>query len=135
MGGLAIANYLLYFGRIGVDPFSEAVSAEVLAHAMSMCYATIMVCQLVSIIQRRSVHGFFTRYQFSNRTFWYAMAAAGVIMVVIIYVPFVAGFFGTAPLALLDWTYVGVAAATFLAVREGARVIRVRSPQHSLAAR
>lgn len=37
--------------------------------------------QLVSIIQRRSVHGFVIRYQLHNRSFWRVAAAAAVIMV------------------------------------------------------
>ena len=68
IGGFSITNYLLFDQRAGVDPFTETVPSEVLASAMSVSYGTIMVCQLVSIIQRRSIHGFFTRYQFSNRT-------------------------------------------------------------------
>jgi len=93
----------------------------VLAAAMSVSYGTIMVCQLVSIIQRRSIHGFFTRYQFSNRTFWFAIGVAVAIMGVILYVPFVAGFFGTGALALQDSAIIGLAAAIFLAVRETAQ--------------
>ena len=46
--------------------------------------------QLVSIIQRRSIQGLFTRYQFSNRTFWLAIGVAVAIMGVILSWPFVA---------------------------------------------
>ncbi|MEB0014789.1 hypothetical protein QN416_24650, partial [Glaciimonas sp. Cout2] len=82
MGIFAITNYLLFYDRNGIDPFSQTVPALPLAQAMSITYVTIMVCQLVSIIQRRSVHGFFTRYQFSNPSFWYAVALAITIMLV-----------------------------------------------------
>jgi P-type Ca2+ transporter type 2C len=127
MGGFSIANYLLYYPRSGVDPFTGAVPAAILAPAMSISCVTIMVCQLVSIIQRRSVNGLVSRYQFSNRSFWWAIAAAVVIMLVILYVPFVAMFFATAPLSMLDWLYVGLAAAAFLGVREATRMIRGRT--------
>lgn len=123
IGGFSIVNYLLFYQRSGVDPFVGSVPSAVLAPAMSISYATIMVCQLVSIIQRRSIHGFFTRYQFSNRAFWLAIALAVGIMGVILYVPLVAGFFGTAPLGLVDWAFVGTAAVVFLGIREGARVL------------
>jgi len=126
IGGFSITNYLLFDQRAGVDPFTETVPSEVLASAMSVSYGTIMVCQLVSIIQRRSIHGFFTRYQFSNRTFWLAIGVAVAIMGVILYVPFVAGFFGTRALALQDSAFIGLAAAIFLAVRETARVLGLR---------
>jgi Ca2+-transporting ATPase len=126
IGGFSIANYLLFYQRSGVDPFTGTVPVSVLAPAMSISYATIMVCQLVSIIQRRSIHGFFTRYQFSNRTFWLAIAVAVVIIGVILYVPYVARFFGTGPLALQDWGFIGAAATIFLAIRESARVLSRR---------
>jgi len=124
MGGLSMVNYLLYYTRNGVDPFNGSVPAAVLEPAMSITYVTIMICQLVSIIQRRSVHGFFSRYQLNNRSFWWAVGAAVVIMLVIVYVPFVAMFFGTAPLSLVDWLYVALAAGVFLGVREAARMVR-----------
>ena len=44
----------------------------------------------MSFIQRRSIQGFFTRYQFSNRTFWLAIGVAVAIMGVILSWPFVA---------------------------------------------
>ena len=47
-------------------------------------------------------------------------------MGVILYVPFVAGFFGTGALALQDSAIIGLAAAIFLAVRETARVLGLR---------
>ncbi|MDO9589946.1 MAG: cation-transporting P-type ATPase, partial [Microcella sp.] len=109
IGTFAIANYLFFYTRNGVDPFTETVPADLIVHAMTITYVTIMVCQLVSIIQRRSVHGVFTRYQLANRTFWLAILVAIVIMLVIVYVPLVAGFFGTGPLGLIDWACVIVA--------------------------
>ena len=127
IGGFSIANYLFLYDRAGVDPFTQSPSAALIAQAMTISYVTIMVCQLVSISQRRSVHGFFTRYQFSNRLYWYAIAVAVVIMLAIVYVPFVAGFFGTAPLTVNDWALVLAAAAVFLLIREAGRAIRART--------
>ena len=127
IGGFSIANYLLVYQRAGVDPTGDALSTAVIAQAMTISYVTIMVSQFVSIIQRRSVHGFFSRYQLSNRTFWLALAVGVAVMLVIVYVPFVAGFFGTAPLQLIDWAFVLLAAAVFLAIREVGRILRRQS--------
>ncbi|MEO8527554.1 MAG: cation-transporting P-type ATPase [Pseudolysinimonas sp.] len=124
MGLFGMANYLFFYARNGVDPFTSAVPADLLVRAMSVTYVTVMVCQLVSIIQRRSQHGFFTRYQFSNRTFWVATLASVAIMIAIVYVPIIATFFGTGPLDLIDWACVAAAAALFLAIREGGRILR-----------
>jgi len=126
MGTFGFANYLFFYARNGVDPFTDAVPANLLLQATTITYATLMVCQLVSIIQRRSVHGFFTRYQFANRTFWLAVLVAIAIMLAIIYVPVIATFFDTGPLTLIDWACVGAAAVVFLGLREGGRMIRQR---------
>ncbi|MEO5921186.1 MAG: cation-transporting P-type ATPase [Pseudolysinimonas sp.] len=124
MGLLGMANYLFFYARSGVDPFTSVVPADVLVRAMSVTYVTVMVCQLVSIIQRRSVHGFFTRYQLTNRIFWLAILGSTAIMLAIVYVPVIAMFFGTGPLDLIDWVCVGAAAAAFLATREAGRMLR-----------
>jgi len=127
IGVLAIGNYLFFFTRHGVDPFTGDVPPGLVATATTVTYATIMVCQLVSIIQRRSIGGVFTRYQFSNRTFWWAIMLAAGIMLAIIYIPFVSGFFGTAPLGVDDWLWIVAAAAMFVASREIARVLSRRA--------
>ena len=87
--GFSITNYPLFCQRAGVDPLTETVGPEVLAAAISVSYATIMVCRLVSLIQRRTIQGFFARYQFSKRTFWLAIGVAVAIMGLILSVPFV----------------------------------------------
>ena len=126
MGGFAMTNYLFFYARNGVDATDSSLSPDLIARAMAITYATIMICQLVSIIQRRSVHGFFTRYQFTNRIFWVSIAAAIGIIMTVIYAPIISTFFGTGPLDLTDWACVVAAAAAFLALREGGRMLRQR---------
>jgi len=46
-------------------------------------------------------------------------------MLALVYVPVIATFFGTGPLDFVDWSCVGAAAA-FLAIREGGRMLRRR---------
>ena len=128
IGAFAYANYLWFYARSGFDVFAQTPPDALLAQAMTITYATIMVSQLVSVIQRRSVHGFFTRYQFTNLTFWKALVLAVGVMLVIIYAPLVAGFFGTAALGLADWGCVLLVAAVFLGVRKGWRVLRALRP-------
>lgn len=118
IGGLAIINYLWYFDRQGVSAQGIASDSIVLYGATTMTYLTIVVCQLVNIIQRRSVHGFFTKYQFSNRYFWLAILVSISIVLTITYVPVVSQFFKSAPIALIDWCFIFFAAVTFLGIRE-----------------
>lgn len=93
MGGLALYNHLSCYARLGVDPV-HADPATV-ARATTVTYLTIVACQMLNIMQRRSVHGLFTRYQFTNRWFWGSIGLSVGIMLSIAYVPVVAMFFSS----------------------------------------
>ncbi len=118
IGGLAIINYLWYFDRQGVAAHGIASDSIVLYGATTMTYLTIVACQLVNIIQRRSVNGFFTKYQFSNRYFWLSILLSIGVILTITYVPLVSQFFKSAPVSMIDWCFVFFAAIIFLGIRE-----------------
>ncbi|WP_127476592.1 cation-translocating P-type ATPase [Microbacterium sulfonylureivorans] len=126
MGVLAIGNYLLFYEREGSSPFAGPVDPSSVAGATTMTYVTVLVCQLFNITQRRSEGGLFTRYTLSNPTYWIACAAGVAIMLAIVYVPWLQAAFKTGPLAPMDWAFVMAAAAIFVAVREGGRLLRQR---------
>ena len=117
IGGFAFLNYLLFFERNGGTPHVGAES-ELHLQATALTYLTIVLCQLCNILNRRSQHGIFTRYQFHNKSLWIAMAFSMFCVLNIIYNPWVAPFFHSAPLGLVDWGYAIIAAALFVAVRE-----------------
>jgi Ca2+-transporting ATPase len=124
IGGFAVANYLLFFERSGVSP--QHADVATIYQATTVTYITVVMCQLVNIIQRRSVHGFFTRYQLSNRYFWMSIIASIGVVLSITYVPVVSVFFKSGPIGPLDWMFVLAAAVLFLGVRELQRVIKSR---------
>ena len=123
IGVLAIANFLLFFDRSGSDPFGGVIDPALIAPATTMTYVTVLVCQLFNITQRRSEGGLFARYTLSNPTYWLACAAGVTLMLAIVYVPWAQTMFRTGPLDLLDWGYVLLAAAIFVAVREIGRLV------------
>ncbi|SEN67210.1 cation-translocating P-type ATPase [Cryobacterium luteum] len=129
IGLLAIGNYLLFYSRAGVNPFDGPLAAAIVAQATTMTYVTILVCQLVNIVQRRSELGAFSRYQFSNPTFWLACAFGVAVMLAIVYVPFVNVLFSTGPLGFTDWGFVLLSALIYLTVREAGRLLRSRRHQ------
>ena len=126
IGGLAFGNYLLYFQRAGVSPSSlfDALSNPVYMKATTLTYLTIVVCQLVNITQRRSIHGFFSRYQLSNPHYWGAVTLSLFCVMNIVYNPWLNGYFGAGAITLVDWLYVLAAATVFLAIREAQRVLK-----------
>ncbi|WP_292836537.1 cation transporting ATPase C-terminal domain-containing protein, partial [Microbacterium sp.] len=74
----------------------------------------------------RSAGGLFSRYTLSNPTYWSACGAGVVIMLVIVYVPWAQTMFKTGPLSALDWGFVLLAAAIFVAFREVGRIVGKR---------
>ncbi len=126
IGVLAIGNYLLFFQREGSAPFAGPVDASLVAQATTMTYVTVLVCQFFNITQRRSERGLFTRYIFSNPTYWLACVAGIAIMLAIVYVPWLQVAFRTGPLDATDWGFVLLAAVIFVAIREAGITLRRR---------
>lgn len=118
IGGLAFLNYYLFFGRHGVEAQHLAADSAIHMQATALTYLTIVLCQLTNIMQRRSVGGLFTRYQFHNRQFWLAIAFSLFCVVNIIYNPWIAPYFKAGPLDMVDWLFAIGAAAIFIAIRE-----------------
>ncbi|MCA9330685.1 cation-transporting P-type ATPase [Candidatus Saccharibacteria bacterium] len=130
IGGLAFANYLLYFQRSGVSAtslFGDLVN-PIYMRATTMTYLTIVCCQLINITQRRSIHGFFSRYQFSNPHYWAAIALSLFCVANIVYNPLINGYFGSAAISGVDWLYVLLAGGIFLAIREAQRILKPHTP-------
>ncbi len=119
IGGLAFANFILFFWRHDL-PAARAVATNPALYmkATALTYLTIVLCQLLNILQRRSRRGLFTRYQFHNRALLIAMTFSLVCVLNIIYNPYLNVYFGAGPLQLTDWLYAIGAAAIFIAIRE-----------------
>ncbi|MFO0971020.1 MAG: cation-transporting P-type ATPase [Candidatus Saccharimonadales bacterium] len=123
IGSLAFTNYLLFFHRAGMQPRSADTNSLPYLQATTVTYLTIVCCQLINIMQRRSIKGFFSRYQFTNWHFWAAIALSLSCVMAIIYSP-INQYFKTGPLGIVDWLYALGAAAIFLAIREVQRLIK-----------
>lgn len=118
IGGFAFFNYILLIMRYGVDPSRLLADSPVHMRATALTYLTIVLCQLVNILQRRSSNGIFTRYQLHNKQLWAAYALSLFSVLNIIYNPWIAPYFGAGPLNAVDWLYAIGAACLFLFIRE-----------------
>ena len=127
IGGLSFANYLWFFHRAGLSAGFTPTDSDLHFKATALTYVTIVLCQLVNILERRSSRGLFTRYQLHNKQLWFAYALSLFFVVNIIYNPLIAPYFRTGPLSFIDWLYALAAAAIFVGVREFQRY----SKQHS----
>lgn len=127
IGSFAFINYLLFFDRQGVIAQHLTPNSTVHMQATALTYLTIVLCQLANILQRRTRAGFFSRYQFHNRQLWLAMGASMFCVLNIIYNPWIAPYFKSAPLGWVDWLYALGAALLFILIREFQR----HTGQHS----
>ncbi len=130
IGGLAFGNYLLFFWRWGIP--ATAPTRSVYLQATAITYLTIVLCQLLNILQRRSRKGLFTRYQFNNKNLAVALAFSLFCVANIIYNPIVAPYFGAGPLALSDWFFAVGAAGVFVGIRELQRYTRTHHSREAV---
>lgn len=122
IGGFAFTNFLLFFSRNGISATgSETAYPALYAKATTLTYLTIVLCQLLNILQRRSRGGLFTRYQLHNRALLVALTVSIACVLNIIYNPLISKYFGAGPLATIDWVFAIGAAAIFIAIRETQR--------------
>lgn len=132
IGGFAFMNYMFFYTRHGVSASSVHTGSMLHMQATSITYLTIVLCQLGNILQRRSQKGLFTTYQFHNAQLWGALALSMFCVVMIMYNPWIASYFGAGSLGAIDWLYALAAAAAFLGIREIQRLIK---QSHSKTAR
>jgi len=130
IGGLAFANYLLFYHRVHINPQGLAAGSLVQMKATSLTYLTIVICGFASILDRRSLGGIFSRYQLHNKQLWFAFGLSIFCILNIIYNPWIAPYFHSASLTLIDWLYAVGAAAIFIMIREFQR----RTQHHTRAA-
>lgn len=127
IGGLAYGNYLLYFKRHDIAANQVLAQSSIHFRAATITYLTIVLCQLVNILQRRSRDGLFTRYQLHNSRLWGAILLSISAVMVIIYTP-INQYFGAASLTSQDWMFAISAAGIFLLFREIQRIaLRINS--------
>lgn len=125
IGGLAFTNYLLFYNRNGLAASNVQPDSLIHMKAATMTYLTIVLCQLVNILQRRSQEGLFTRYQLHNKHLWGAILLSLCCVMAVIYSP-INSYFGSGPLSLMDWTFALSASVIFLSIRELQRLLKKR---------
>jgi Ca2+-transporting ATPase len=129
IGGLAFANFLLFYWRRGLSAEHVDMHSLINMQATALTYLTIVLAQLANILQRRSEHGIFTRYQLHNKLLWAAYGLSLFCVLMIIYSPLNV-YFSSGPLGVMDWLFALLAAAIFIAIRE----LQRHSSKHSRSA-
>jgi Ca2+-transporting ATPase len=124
MAGLAFGGFYWFMLQNGVQLTEEH---PLYARATTLTYTVIVFNQYINVLSRR--------FEFNSVSFqfWTNPILLGTILLsiglvlLVIYVPFLAAFVGFAPLAPVDWAYVAFAMAVLLATHEAIKYRKRRS--------
>ncbi|MEN8097713.1 MAG: cation-translocating P-type ATPase [Chloroflexota bacterium] len=104
---IAITSVVLFaywWGLRQGEAIHGAGSAEISKLARTMAFVTLSASELFRAYTARSEYfSIFGLGVLSNRYMQYAVGASLVLLLLVIYVPFLAPIFDTVPLSLLDW--------------------------------
>lgn len=115
VGGASLAAYLFALNLYGVANIVEA---------RTIVFATLIISELLRAYSSRSQR--FTLWKigiFSNKTMLWATTGAFILLLAVIYIPFMNTVFYTFPLGLIDWEIVLSFAFIPLVVGELTKVI------------
>jgi len=119
IGALAFLNFFLYIQRQGITLTIDSVNSPDYFLATTLSYATIVFCQFVNILQRRSERAsLFNSNFFTNKTLLYSIIASAIMVAFAIYGPYLSDFLSFGPINALDWMYVLGCAGFYLLVFE-----------------
>ncbi len=117
MGLFGFGSFMgVYYG-----PAHETLHYE---RALAASYITIVICQFMNILSRRTDRSVFGAYLFANGHLLAAFFASLLFVLAIVYVPWINPFFHTAPLSPAEWRYPLAAAALFLLAHELRKAFR-----------
>ena len=125
IGGLAFLNFVLFMRRQGITLTQESTETMDYFKAAALSYATIVFCQFVNILQRRSERAsLFNPNFFENRILLASIAISIGLVCFAIYGPGIGVFLAFGPITLTDWGYVLGAAGIYLVVFEMLKLVK-----------
>lgn len=119
MGSIAFTNYLLYMLFHGFTFASFSDSSTYYPIATSITYTSIIFCQFMNILSRRSgKQSIFTSYLRSNKKLLWAFWISLTLVLILIYAPFIHTYFAFGLMDIKDRLFPIAGAIVFLLVRE-----------------
>ena len=77
-------------------------------------YVSIIFCQFINILSRRTDRTIFTKYLFSNLQLWSSFLISIVAIIILVYVPLVSIWLGFDAISFSNWLYPLIGAVVFL---------------------
>ena len=125
IGGLAFMNFFLYMQRQGITLTADSTQGMDYFKATTLSYATIVFCQFVNILQRRSERSsLFDRNFFTNKVLLYSILASMALVLLAIYAPYFSDFLSFGPMNATDWLYILGSAGLYLFTFEAIKLFK-----------
>jgi P-type Ca2+ transporter type 2C len=119
IGVLSFMNFFLYMERQGITLTVDSVGSMDYFMATTLSYASIVFCQYINILQRRSERSsLIDRNFFTNKILLYSILGSIVMVCLAIYGPYLSDFLSFGSINLIDWLYVLGSAGLFFLVFE-----------------
>ena len=119
IGGLAFINFFLFMRREGITLTVDSVNTMNYFKATTLSYTTIVYCQYVNILQRRSERiSLFNRNFFTNKILLISIVISIGIVLLVIYGSYISDFLAFGSITIIDWLFVLGAAVIYLGVFE-----------------
>lgn len=99
--------YGFWMGAAGFFSFVMVyhVGGSSLESGRAAAYCGIILCQYINILSRRTEQSIFTRYLFTNKMLWGSFLISLIAVMILVYPPQVAIWFGFDRLTLSQWMY------------------------------
>jgi Ca2+-transporting ATPase len=98
-----------------------------LRYAQTMAFTTLMLFQIVNVLNARSDERSAFVHMFTNGWLWTALAGSVALQGLVVYVPFLQRAFGTTALSAGDWLMCSAVASSVLWLREASKFISRRA--------
>lgn len=128
-GLLSYANFAFFFVRHGLSARFLDTGLPLYAEATTLTFLSLVLCLCVHLVFERSDRRekFFTRYLWSNERLMGGFAASLILIINLLYNPWIQPYFGTTALSLGDW--LSVLACTVLYF--GFRLLQRHTRKHT----
>jgi P-type Ca2+ transporter type 2C len=93
-----------------------------LRYGQTMAFTTLMLFQIVNVVNARSDERSAFTHLLTNGWLWTAMAGSVVLQALVVYVPFLQRAFGTSALGPSDWLFCASVASIVLWLREATKL-------------
>ncbi len=105
--GMLIQTIVITMATLGAFALGRHLEPDSWTLAQTMAFVTLSASELLRAYTARSeLYPLFKIGVFSNKYMQYAVSMSLVLLLLVIYVPFLGDIFNTEPLTLLDWLYI-----------------------------